>query len=108
MNPTDPFASGFHPLYRIGLDSRIAHTLLFADRRMVQWRAAYAIYLRTDHWATKKAEAYAVHGRFCEDCGWPGGEVHHTAQGYNHLGDENVEKHLRVLCKKCHKRRHGK
>ncbi len=66
----------------------------------------YFEYLCTDHWIAIRAVAIREAGFQCELCG--SGikiEVHH--KNYKRLGNETL-KDLIVLCKKCHKGKHGR
>ena len=93
---TDPFACG--------LPRAVVLRLLKAHFSPSDYRQ----YLMTDHWQTKKGEAYATWGRECVMCGMPGAQIHHVRDGYKHLFRENVRQHLRPVCRGCHKRHHRK
>lgn len=66
----------------------------------------YLQYIQSDAWASKRRMILARRGRKCEDCGsCERLEIHHLT--YARLGMEKPED-LRVLCRKCHERRHAK
>lgn len=100
---TDPFAQGLpRAVVLLLLDPK-------ADRRSDAWRTAYRQYLTTQHWETKKAETYAVYGHACTVCDSPLGlQVHHRPEGYRNLFREVANRHLNILCSRCHRRHHGK
>ena len=65
----------------------------------------YQDYLASDLWNSRKAEAIRLAKYKCQDCGNIGTlQVHHLR--YTNLGHEPDED-LTVLCKNCHKKRHG-
>ena len=66
----------------------------------------YKLYRTTAHWQERRAAAYAVWGYECLLCGAPGSQVHHTREGYRHLFREDARRHLRPLCRECHRRFH--
>jgi 5-methylcytosine-specific restriction endonuclease McrA len=74
----------------------------------------YREYLRSPHWAAKRAESVHKADRKCQMCGWrnerqpgtaKGFHVHHNT--YERVGHE-LPTDLTVLCEECHKRFHGK
>lgn len=65
----------------------------------------YAIYIRSEAWHQRAAEAKARAGHECALCPETRGlEVHHRT--YDRLGDE-LPTDLVVLCWWCHRRHHG-
>ncbi len=70
--------------------------------------ADYKLYRTTDHWRAKKGETYGLWGYECLLCGAPGSQVHHTPEGYRHLFREDAKRHLRPLCRTCHRKHHRK
>lgn len=94
----DPFAEG--------LPRPVVLRLLGGPGRFT--RADYALYCRTQHWDTVKAEAFSLYGHACMLCSSPIGlQVHHRGQAaYRALFRENPARHLTVLCQTCHRRFH--
>ncbi len=67
---------------------------------------AYAQYIQSDAWKSKRNEVFSRRGRKCQDCGsCERIEVHHLT--YANLGAEKLHD-LRVLCHHCHEKRHHK
>lgn len=64
----------------------------------------YAEYLKTDHWATKRAAALTRYHHHCMLCNAQSSlQVHHNT--YERLGEE-ADNDLIVLCKACHYKFH--
>jgi predicted HNH restriction endonuclease len=67
-------------------------------------------YLASERWKETRQRAIIAHGNVCLDCGERGSryyslDVHHLT--YERLGNEPVTD-LVVLCRTCHRVRHGK
>jgi 5-methylcytosine-specific restriction endonuclease McrA len=81
------------------------------------WQRWYKIYLKSDKWAEKRKVILKRDGYRCTKCGSDGKEtdwrgrrinplqIDHTS--YKHAGHE-LNEELRVLCRSCHAKRHGK
>jgi len=96
--PADPFSQG--------LPRDVTLRLLAGPGRFTA--ADYRLYVQTTHWEIARAEAYAIHGRFCILCDSPAAQVHHRPAGYRNLFREDPRLHLIPLCRGCHRRHHGK
>jgi 5-methylcytosine-specific restriction endonuclease McrA len=74
------------------------------ERLRVERKAGHRSYLRSATWRTKRRGALARAGGCCEDCGSRQNlHVHHLT--YRRHGREE-DRDLRVLCARCHRRRH--
>ena len=74
-------------------------------------REDYSLYLRTDWWKIVRGQAFDHYGRACMMCGTSIGsiQVHHRGRdAYSHLFRERVTDHVTVVCRRCHKRHHGR
>lgn len=100
---SDPFTQGLpQRAVLLLLDPR-------SDRRSEAWKAAYRLYLRTDHWQTVKGQTLTISRRACQLCDSPLGlQVHHRPEGYRHLFREIPGIHTTALCGGCHSRHHRK
>jgi hypothetical protein len=78
---------------------------LEAERKRER-KAAHRRYLKSAAWKQKRRAALDRAGHRCQDCGRRahGLHVHHLT--YKRWGREEA-RDLRVLCSKCHGRRHG-
>jgi hypothetical protein len=67
------------------------------------WRWLYDTYMQSLVWKNKREARKLIDGDACADCGtgWPV-EVHHLH--YRRIGDEDVKRDLRCLCKPCHQK----
>ena len=92
---SDPFAQG--------LDRAVVLRLLAGPRHFT--KADLRKYRSTEHWAATKGEALKAHGYRCGMCTALAAQVHH--RHYRTLFRESMED-LRILCRNCHKRHHGK
>jgi 5-methylcytosine-specific restriction endonuclease McrA len=74
------------------------------NERRRERKAAHRAYLRSPGWKTKRRAALTRAGNRCQDCGRTSGlHVHHLT--YVRHGAE-LDRDLRVLCSKCHAKRH--
>jgi len=67
-------------------------------------RRLYFLYLRSQAWKQRRAEAIRASGGCCDECGTPHvEEVHHVT--YARLGNERLED-LASVCVRCHRLAH--
>jgi len=67
----------------------------------------YLEYLQSEEWFAIRDKAFEFHGRICLDCSTKRNlQIHHLRYP-RVFGQEDIEKDLCVLCKKCHDKRHG-
>jgi 5-methylcytosine-specific restriction endonuclease McrA len=68
-------------------------------------KAKHRAYLRSPEWKARRNEALLRAGGRCMDCGSSKNlYVHHLT--YKRHGNE-LARDLRVLCRRCHRKRHG-
>jgi len=69
-------------------------------------KAAYQIYLQSDHWRALRLEAFRVYGRKCFKCPARFGlDVHHLV--YRFPWSLGVVADVRPCCRACHEKEHG-
>jgi 5-methylcytosine-specific restriction endonuclease McrA len=74
------------------------------ERQRAARKARHRAYLRSPEWKARRRDALARAGGRCMDCGTTRNlHVHHLT--YKRHGNE-FARDLRVLCSRCHRRRH--
>lgn len=72
---------------------------------MFETKESYYAYLETSEWRAKRAERIRIDGGICKICGDTNDlQVHHIT--YDNVRNEDIERDLITLCRKCHKRIH--
>jgi 5-methylcytosine-specific restriction endonuclease McrA len=74
------------------------------ERQRSKRKAEHRSYLRSSEWKARRRDALARAGGRCQDCGSSERlHVHHLT--YKRHGNE-LQRDLRVLCSRCHRKRH--
>jgi 5-methylcytosine-specific restriction endonuclease McrA len=79
---------------------------IYETRRRAERKRLHREYLRSRGWKERRRLALRRAANRCQDCGAAGKlDVHHRT--YRRWGNE-LPNDLRVLCAKCHRRRHSR
>lgn len=106
-NNASPYEKRYSPEMLLGFSGKMwRHLFTLAakpDVRDYMWRWLYGAYLQSLVWRNKREARQVIDGHRCADCGsgWPV-EIHHLH--YRTIGDEDVKRDLRCLCKPCHEK----
>jgi 5-methylcytosine-specific restriction endonuclease McrA len=77
---------------------------VFEEQQRAARKAKHRAYLRSSEWKARRKDALERAGGRCMDCGTTKSlHVHHLT--YKRHGNE-LARDLRVLCSRCHRRRH--
>jgi 5-methylcytosine-specific restriction endonuclease McrA len=104
-NNAPPYAKRYSPEMTLGFSARMwRHLFRLAREPHVpeyMWRWLYDTYMQSLVWRNKREARQVIDNHRCSSCGcgWPV-EVHHLH--YRTIGDEDVKRDLRCLCKTCH------
>jgi 5-methylcytosine-specific restriction endonuclease McrA len=77
----------------------------FEEQQRAARKARHRKYLRSPEWKARRKSALQRAGGRCMDCGATT-NLHVRHLTYKRYGDE-LARDLRVLCSRCHRRRHG-
>jgi 5-methylcytosine-specific restriction endonuclease McrA len=97
----------FHVPFWVWLLAAGVIALSAFDRRLrAQRKAKHRAYLRSAAWRQRRREALEAANNRCLDCG-SAERLHVRHLTYKRWGNEHPH-NLRVLCSRCHRRRHGR
>ena len=86
-----------------GLDRQVANRLSLG----IHTKDDYKAYLKTEHWAKVREAAFEHYGRRCMLCDTKERlQVHHRPKGYKHLFNEDIRRHVVVICAGDHAHHH--